>query len=256
MDKTKVINENCLYCGTSLAGMCQPNRRKYCSTTCGNKYKLRQKKPDVQEKLWQHNPAVFEEAMNMYWSGSGGAEIAREYEIPAGTVYSWIHDFGRQKERVDITTLPRSIQLKKKSLKEQFEMAETADEWHWVLQEHATHSEADAEETPIHLVCRLLHGQSVNRLASIIYENLNADPLSGNIFAFCNKCRNIVTTISWKDPLYHISRHIKTHGTFIWPREDLGDAIKVSKREFEHLITLKKQCGIRLAHSTKNAENP
>jgi hypothetical protein len=43
MDKTKAINENCLYCGTSLAGMCQPKSRKYCSTTCGNKYKLRQK---------------------------------------------------------------------------------------------------------------------------------------------------------------------------------------------------------------------
>jgi transposase-like protein len=135
MEKTKEINGNCLYCGKSLTGMCRPHKRKYCSDTCGNKYRLRQKKPGVQEKLWQHDPAVFEEAMNMYWDGSGGAAIARKYEIPAGTVYSWIHDFGRKKERVVIATLPRSEQIKKLPIRKQFEMAETADEWRRVLRE-------------------------------------------------------------------------------------------------------------------------
>ena len=254
MKRIKQLNENCLYCGTRLKDISQLHRRKYCSTTCKNKYTLRLKKPDVQAKLWQHDPHVFEEAMNMYWNGSGGAMIAREYEIPAGTVYSWIHDFGRQKERVDLTTLPRSVQLKGKPLRERFAMAETVDEWRGVLQEHAEQNNVDSAETPIYLVCRLLHGQSVNKLASIIFENLKADPLSGNTFAFCNKCRNIITTISWKEPLYNITKHIKTHGTFFWPHEDFGDAIQVTKAELEHLITLNKQNKIRCANDAKSAE--
>jgi transposase-like protein len=91
--------------------MQQRHKRKYCSKTCGNKYKLRQKKPDVQETLLQHDLAVFEEAVNTYRNCSGGAEIARKYEMPARTVYSWIHDFGRLKERADIATLPRGVHL-------------------------------------------------------------------------------------------------------------------------------------------------
>jgi transposase-like protein len=256
MDKTNQINENCLQCGKSPAGMTQPHHRKYCSITCSNKYRLRQKKPDVQAKLWQHKPEVFEEAVNMYWNGSGGAEIAREYEIPVGTVYSWIHDFGKQKERVDIVALPRSEQLKRKPLKERFKMAETAGEWRGILQEQAEQNERGDEDPPIYLVCGLLHGQSVNKLASVIFENLKGGPLGGNVFAFCNKCRNIITAVSWKEPLYNIVEHIRTHGTFFWPHEDLGEAVEVTKAELEHLIAHKKHNKIRGGATAKNAERP
>jgi hypothetical protein len=44
-------SKKCLYCGTELSVSSQLYKRKYCSTTCSNKYKLRIEKPKVQEKL-------------------------------------------------------------------------------------------------------------------------------------------------------------------------------------------------------------
>ena len=86
-------SKKCVYCGAALPTTSQLYKRKYCGYTCGNKHKLRIKKPDVQTKLWQHKPEVFEAAMKMYWNGHGGAAIARHFGIPVNTAYSWIHDF-------------------------------------------------------------------------------------------------------------------------------------------------------------------
>ncbi|MCL1877233.1 MAG: hypothetical protein FWF80_00070, partial [Defluviitaleaceae bacterium] len=88
------IIKKCVYCGQPLPISSQLYKRKYCSKTCGNKHKLRLKKPEVQAKLWQHETETFKSAMEMYWSGLGGAAISRHFGIPVGTIYSWIHDFG------------------------------------------------------------------------------------------------------------------------------------------------------------------
>jgi hypothetical protein len=136
------------------------------------------------------------------------------------------------------------------SLKECFRQAETAEKWYKLLQMTARNDESREEET-VRLVCGKLQGQSAGRLCGIIFEKLNIDPLGGETFAFCNKCRNIITTIAWKDPIYHIARHIKTQGTFIWPEENLGQTIKVTRNEFDRLISLKKS----LRKSQINAVN-
>ena len=80
MEETLQPCKLCLYCGKSLNGMCQLQTRKFCSITCSNKYKLRLKKPDVEEKLWEHEREIFEQAMEMYWSGIGSAAISRKLE--------------------------------------------------------------------------------------------------------------------------------------------------------------------------------
>ena len=92
-------NENCIYCGTKLPESSQSYKLKYCSITCSNKYKLRLKKPDVQEKLWVHEPEIFKQAMEMYRSGAGSAAIARKPDIPVGAMYSRVHDYGGERER-------------------------------------------------------------------------------------------------------------------------------------------------------------
>jgi len=239
MEKTSVIHENCIFCGASLAGMTQPYSRKYCGVTCSNKYRLRIKKPEVQEKLWVHEPTTFEQAMEMYWSGVGSAAIAHKLEIPVGTMYSWVHDFGCERERAEPVIYIDEERPHTWSLKECFRQAENAEEWLEVLQK-SIQNETPCEEEVIQLVCGKLQGQSANRLNMVIFEKLKADPLGGETFAFCNKCGNIITTISWKDPIYHIAKYIKTHGTFIWPDEKLGTSIKVTRIEFEHLIAQRK----------------
>ena len=241
-------NENCVYCVTKLPESSQSYKRKYCGASCRNKYKLRIKKPGVQAKLWQHEPEVFERAMEMYWSGISSAAIARHFGIHAGTMYSWVHDFGWQKERAEPKVHFQDNPIDIGSLKECFRLAQSAEEWLKILQSNAIQAEDSHTGTKINLVCGKLHGQSAGKCAAVVYEKLKEDPLCGKTYAFCNKCGNAVTTISWSEPIYHIARYVKTHGTFIWPEEKLGKSIEIAKSEFEQLISLRKH--------RKNVENP
>lgn len=237
-------------CGAELPASPQLYKRKYCSASCANKYQLRLKKPDVQTKLWQHAPAVFESAMEMYWDGISSAAIARNFEIPVGTVYSWVHDFGGQRERGKPPRRFIERPIHNWSLKEYFRLAGSADEWLEILRSNASQSEESHVNATVKLVCGKLHGQSVNKLAGVIYEKLKDDPLNGKTYAFCNNGQNTITTIVWNEPVYHIGRYIKAYGTFIWPHEKLGSVIEITKAEFDHLIYLKKS----LRKQIQNAE--
>jgi len=241
-------NKNCIYCGAKLPESAQSHKRKYCGESCRNKYKLRIKKPGVQAKLWQHEPEVFERAMEMYWSGIGSARIARHLGIPVGTMYSWVHDFGGQKKRAEPIIEYKEKPIHIWSLKECFRLAQSAEDWHGILENNAIQAEEPSANASISLVCGKLHGQSAGKCAAVVYEKLKENPMNGKTYAFCNKCANAITTISWNEPIYHIARYIKTHGTFIWPDEKLGKSIEVTKGEFEYLISLQKR--------RKNAEIP
>ena len=232
-------NENCIYCGRKLPETSQSYKRKYCSITCSNKYRLRQKKPETQEKLWVHDPEIFKQSMEMYWSGVGSAAIARKLNIPVGTMYSWVHDFGGERERAQPEIYLDEEKPHAWSLKECFRQAENAEEWLGILQNTYQDGETYAN-TAINLVCGRFHGQSAGTLAAVVYEKLKDNPLNGKTYAFCNKCGNAITTISWKEPIYHITRYIKARGTFIWPGENLGKSIGVTRTEFEHLVALQK----------------
>jgi hypothetical protein len=178
-------------------------------------------------KLWEHEKSVFETAMELHWSGEESGAIARRLKIPVGTMYSWVHDFGSQRER-------------KEPLKKLLQTAESAEAWLNALREHSP-SKPAFEDLTIHLVCGTFHGQSVDRFTAVIYEGLNHNPLNGNTYAFCNKMRNTITTFAWKEPVFQITKNIKLHGTFIWPGENLGRIIEVTNPEFNRLLFLNKQ---------------
>lgn len=219
----------CQHCGVSLADMPCLSRRKYCSVSCGNKARYRQKPSSRPNKLWQHERSVFEGAMEMYWNGTGGSAIARHFGIPVGTVLSWIHDFGGQKERLE-------------PLKNRLRLAKNADEWNVALRENTPKNNDEIDDSTVILVCGNVNGHSgVSQLCGVISERLKSDPLSGEVFVFCNKERNIITTFSWKKPVFNITKHIKMHWTFIWPDEELGAAIEAAVSEFEYLISCCKQ---------------
>ena len=165
--------------------------------------------------------------MEKHWRGEDSSEIARQLGIPVGTVYSWVHDFGKQKQRIE-------------PLKTQLRLAESADEWLTALRESTLKDTDFFEEQTVCLVCGYLRGQSVDRLATVIFEKLKYNPANGKIYAFCNKGRNTITTLAWKYPFFNIGKYIKVSGTFIWPDEKLGGTIEITKPEFEHLISLKK----------------
>jgi len=221
--KTIFASRACVFCGNSIGGKPSFNR-KYCSNSCRDRARYRRKNPTSPKQVRQHEQAVFEGAMEMYWSGIGGSEIARHFGIPEGTVSSWIHDFGGQKER-------------KEPLKNRLRLSRNAAEWLAALREH-TIQDSDYEESTVVLVCGKFHGHSVDKLATLIFERLKDNPLNGKVYAFCDKCGKTITTLSWNTPIFNISRYIKVSGTFIWVHEDFGKSIEISRAEFEHLISL------------------
>ena len=240
MEGKKEVAKNCLYCGRSLKGLSREARRKYCSRTCFWKADYRKRFPNRPHKLWVHEPDVFAGAMEMYWAGTSSAAIARHYGIPAGTMYSWVHDFGWQRERAATPMPIEETPIHLRTLKEGFRLARSAEEWHGVLHDNAASPGGLYANASIILVCGRLHGYSAGKLAGIVYDRLKEDPCGGGTYAFCGKCGNAITTISWDEPIYHIERYVKTHGTFIWPDEKLGASIEVSRGEFDHLISLQK----------------
>jgi transposase len=125
-------------------------------------------------------------------------------------------------------------------LKERFRTAGSADEWVEALRDNTQHDDESFEDKTVTLICGTLHGQSANKLASVVSESLKEDPQSGKGYAFCNKGLNTIAVLSWKSPVYRITKHVKVHGTFIWPHEELGTTIEVTKVEFDHLLLLEK----------------
>jgi len=235
-ERTKACN----YCGRIFTYSAHQNQRRYCSRSCGSKASYNGNPPGSTERVWGHDKRVFEEAMEMYWGGYGGAEIARHFKIPNGTVYSWVHDFGSQRERTELPVSPSVKIPAAKPLKERFRTAGSSDEWLETLRENTLVEDESFEDMSITLVCGTLHGQSANKLASVIYESLKEDPQSGRGYAFCNKGRNSIAVLSWKAPVYRISKYVRAHGTFIWPHEELGKTIEITKAEFDRLLLLEK----------------
>jgi len=221
-------NTMCQYCGKSLKGLFRESGRKYCSRPCRDKAMYQKKYPNRAHKLWVHEKNVFETAMELHWSGEESGAIARRLSIPVGTVYSWVHDFGSRRQR-------------KEPLKKLLQTAASADEWLEALRGNTPGEFDSYAESTIQLVCGTFHGQSAPKLTSIIYEGLHENPLSGSAYAFCNKMRNTITVFAWKSPVFNITKHIKMHGTFMWPHEDLGKTIEVTKAEFYRLLSVNKQ---------------
>lgn len=220
----------CSNCIAGMKGLTHGNHRKYCYKVCGCMARYRNANPDNPYEPWAHDKKVFDCAMELYWGGLSRAEIALHLGIPVGIASSWIYNFGKMRKR----SKPG------KPMRERLRTARNADEWLATLRENAAHDGDTLEDAPISLVCGVLREQSAGKLAAVVLEALKEDPMSGKSYAFCSKGRNTVSVLAWKAPVYLVSKYIKVHGTFIWPGDDLGMTIEISKAEFDHLIFLQK----------------
>lgn len=227
----------CRYCGVELAGMRRIGKRKYCSRSCGNKAKYREKHPEAQSRQ-RHTSALLEAALGLYWKGLGGRAIAVHLGIPEGTVHSWIHEFGGEKERMKPYT-PHYLLPFKQRLRE----AKTAEEWVEALRTKALPNCENESGKSVRLVCETVDGRKdAPGLVTIIVECLKSNPFCGEVFAFCNKSYTAITTVIWENNMFVTTGFHKISGSFVWPHEKLGQAIEVSSHEFEYMISF---CKIR-----------
>ena len=77
--------------------------------------------------------------------------------------------------------------------------------------------------------------KSINGLSILVAEHLDLDPLSGSLFAFCNRKRDMVKVLYWDVNgfcLWH--KRLERH-RFAWP-ETKGEALALTGRELRWLL--------------------
>lgn len=79
--------------------------------------------------------------------------------------------------------------------------------------------------------------KSFNGLMAATREVLGADPLSGHLFAFCNRRRTLIKLLLWDGTGYWIFAKRLERGTFAWPKVSEGKAkISLSGEELAALL--------------------
>jgi len=79
--------------------------------------------------------------------------------------------------------------------------------------------------------------KSFNGLAGIVRERLGADPMSRDLFFFCNRCRNRMKVLVYDESGVWVLARRLDRGTFAWPESD-GDVVKVEYREEQLALLL------------------
>lgn len=64
--------------------------------------------------------------------------------------------------------------------------------------------------------------KSFDALTGLVASVLNADPLSGHVFAFCNRRRTQVKLLVWDGTGLWVHAKRLAKGTFAWPRVEPG----------------------------------
>lgn len=79
--------------------------------------------------------------------------------------------------------------------------------------------------------------KSFNGLVAATREVLGADPLSGHLFAFCNRRRTLIKMLLWDGTGFWIFAKRLERGTFAWPKVSEGEKkISLSGEELAALL--------------------
>lgn len=79
--------------------------------------------------------------------------------------------------------------------------------------------------------------KSFDGLCGLVRDVLGEDPLSGHVFAFCNRRRTILKMLVWDRSGFFLFAKRLEQGTYAWP-EDAGDAtsLRVTTRELTLIL--------------------
>ena len=77
--------------------------------------------------------------------------------------------------------------------------------------------------------------KSINGLSILVEDQLNLDPFSGHLFAFCNRKRNMVKILYWDHNGFCLWHKRLEQDRFQWP-ESRQEVLDVSRRELNWLI--------------------
>lgn len=78
--------------------------------------------------------------------------------------------------------------------------------------------------------------KSFDTLAGLVRNYLGKDPLSGELFIFCNKHRNRVKILFWDQSGYWVCAKRLEKGTFDWPVLGESKALELSQEQLSILL--------------------
>ena len=88
--------------------------------------------------------------------------------------------------------------------------------------------------------------KSFDTLASIVCDSMKGDPLSGSLFAFCNRHKNRVKILYFDGSGYWVCAKRLEKGTFAWPKIGAGGTVSMEYSSTQLAMLL---MGIDLDHS-------
>lgn len=77
--------------------------------------------------------------------------------------------------------------------------------------------------------------KSINGLSILVQDQLDLDPLSGHLFAFCNRRRDIVKVLYWDRNGFCLWHKRLEKGRFKWP-DSAEDVLLVDSRNLSWLM--------------------
>jgi len=77
--------------------------------------------------------------------------------------------------------------------------------------------------------------KQINGLSVIASEDLQLDPLAGNLFVFCNKRRNIMKVLYWDRVGFCLWMKRLEKDKFPWPKDEQG-VREISEQQFRMLL--------------------
>jgi len=99
-------------------------------------------------------------------------------------------------------------------------------------------------ETRVHLALGVTDmRKSFDTLAALVQEAIGEDPLSGHLFAFCNRRRDRMKILYWDQTGYCLLAKRLERGRFSWPnaRGEEG-AVEMTHEELNQLLS----CGVEM----------
>jgi transposase len=77
--------------------------------------------------------------------------------------------------------------------------------------------------------------KSVNGLSILVSEHIGFDPLSGHLFAFCNRRKNILKILYWERNGFCLWYKKLEKSVFKWPRSE-AEVLEIRERELRWLL--------------------
>lgn len=77
--------------------------------------------------------------------------------------------------------------------------------------------------------------KSYDGLSGLVRAEMDADPLCGALFVFCNRRRTMVKMLYWDGDGFAIFQKRLDRGTFRWP-ETSGDSARIDRRTLMMLL--------------------